>query len=753
MARTIDPPQLPEAQPVNLREALEERYLAYALSTIMGRALPDARDGLKPVHRRILYGMQVLRLDPGSTFKKCAKIVGDVMGSFHPHGDQAIYDALVRLAQDFSSRYPLVDGQGNFGNIDGDNAAAYRYTEARMTDVARLLLDGIDEDGVEFRANYDGQSKEPVVLPGGFPNLLANGAQGIAVGMATAIPPHNAAELCDAALHLIDKPDAKSRALLRWVKGPDFPTGGIIIDSKESIAEAYTTGRGAFRTRAKWHQEEGARGTWVVVVTEIPWLVQKSRLIEKIAELLNEKKLPLVGDIRDESAEDIRIVIEPKSRNVDPELMMESLFKLTELESRISLNLNVLVKGRIPKVVGLTEALREWLDHLRDVLLRRSRYRKAQIEHRLEVLGGYLIAYLNIDEVIRIIRTEDEPKPALMKAFNLTEIQAEAILNMRLRSLRKLEEMEIRTEDKNLRGELKGINAVLGSEAKQWEKVGEQVRKVREMFGPKTPLGKRRTIFADAPEHDLAAIEEAFVEREPVTVVLSDKGWVRTLKGHVEDLSNLAFKTDDRLGLSFFAETTSKIMLLATNGRFYTLDVAKLPGGRGHGEPIRMFIDMEQDAAIVSAFVNSGGRRFLIASHEGQGFMVNEDDCVGTTRKGKQVLNVQAPNEARALTTVPDGGDTVAAIGENRKLLIFPLDQVPEMARGRGVRLQRYKDGGLSDVTVFNAREGMKWRDSAGREFSATMKELAEWRGNRADAGRLPPKGFPKSNRFGWGIA
>ena len=753
MGKRLIPPEPADIQDVALREALEERYLAYALSTIMHRALPDARDGLKPVHRRILYGMRLLRLDPGAAFKKSAKIVGDVMGSFHPHGDQAIYDAMVRLAQDFSSRYPLVDGQGNFGNIDGDNAAAYRYTEARMTDVARLLLDGIDEDGVEFRANYDGQSKEPVVLPGGFPNLLANGAQGIAVGMATAIPPHNAAELCDAALHLIDKPDAKSRALLRWVKGPDFPTGGIIIDSKESIAEAYTTGRGAFRTRAKWHQEEGARGTWCVVVTEIPWLVQKSRLIEKIAELLNEKKLPLVGDIRDESAEDIRIVIEPKSRNVDPELMMESLFKLTELESRISLNLNVLVKGRIPKVVGLTEALREWLDHLRDVLLRRSRYRKAQIEHRLEVLGGYLIAYLNIDEVIRIIRTEDEPKPALMKAFNLTEIQAEAILNMRLRSLRKLEEMEIRTEDKNLRGELKGINAVLGSEAKQWEKVGEQVRKVREMFGPKTPLGKRRTIFADAPEHDLAAIEEAFVEREPVTVVLSDKGWVRTLKGHVEDLSNLAFKTDDRLGLSFFAETTSKIMLLATNGRFYTLDVAKLPGGRGHGEPIRMFIDMEQDAAIVSAFVNSGGRRFLIASHEGQGFMVNEDDCVGTTRKGKQVLNVQAPNEARALTTVPDGGDTVAAIGENRKLLIFPLDQVPEMARGRGVRLQRYKDGGLSDVTVFNAREGMKWRDSAGREFSATMKELAEWRGNRADAGRLPPKGFPKSNRFGWGIA
>src|SRR5690348_10490767 len=671
MGKTLIPPEPAEIHEVALREALEERYLAYALSTIMHRALPDARDGLKPVHRRILYGMRLLRLDPGAAFKKSAKIVGDVMGSFHPHGDQAIYDAMVRLAQDFNSRYPLVDGQGNFGNIDGDNPAAYRYTEARMTDVARLLLEGIDEDGVEFRPNYDGQSKEPVVLPGGFPNLLANGAQGIAVGMATSIPPHNVAELCDAALHLIDKPEAKSKSLLKYVKGPDFPTGGIIVDSKESVAEAYITGRGAFRTRARWVQEEGARGTWVVVVTEIPWLVQKSRLIEKIAELLNEKKLPLVGDIRDESAEDIRVVIEPKSRNVDPELVMESLFKLTELESRISLNLNVLVKGKIPKVVGLAECLREWLDHLRDVLLRRSAYRKAQIEHRLEVLGGYLVAYLNIDKVIKIIRTEDEPKPALMKAFKLTEVQADAILNMRLRSLRKLEEMEIRTEDKNLRNELKGINKILGSETEQWAKVGEQVRNVRDMFGPKTALGKRRTIFADAPEHDLAALEESLVEREPVTVVVSDKGWARTLKGHVEDLSNLSFKTDDKLGFAFFAETTSKLLLFATNGKFYSLDVAKLPGGRGHGEPIRMFIDMEQDAAIVTVFVNTGGRKFLIASHEGQGFVVNEDDCVGNTRKGKQVLNVEMPNEARAIATV--NGDTVAVIGDNRKMLVFPL--------------------------------------------------------------------------------
>jgi topoisomerase-4 subunit A len=732
-----------------LRDALEERYLAYALSTITGRALPDARDGLKPVHRRILYGMRSLSLNPGSVPKKSAKIVGEVMGSYHPHGDQAIYDAMVRLAQDFASRYPLVDGQGNFGNIDGDNPAAMRYTEARLTDVARLLLDGIDEDAVELKPTYDNSGKEPSVLPGGFPNLLANGSQGIAVGMATSIPPHNAAELCEAALHLIDKPDAKSKSLLKWVKGPDFPTGGIVVDSKESITEAYITGRGSFRVRSKWNQEEGARGTWVIVITEIPWLVQKSRLVEKIAELLNEKKLPLVGDVRDESAEDVRLVIEPKSRAVDPELLMESLFRLTELESRIPLNLNVLLKGRIPKVVGLAECLREWLDHLRDVLLRRSNYRKEQIEHRLEILGGYLIAYLNIDKVIKIIRTEDEPKPVLIKAFKLTEIQAEAILNMRLRNLRKLEEMEIRGEDKELRAELKGIKGLLGSEAEQWAKIGEQVRKVRDMFGPKTPLGKRRTQFADAPEHDLAAIEEAFVEREPVTIVISEKGWVRTLKGHAADLSGLTFKTDDKLDHAFFAETTSKLLLFGTNGKFYSLDVAKLPGGRGHGEPIRMFIDLDQDAAIVSLFVNKGGRKFLIASGEGQGFIVNEDDCVGNTRKGKQVLNVEMPNEARAIATV--AGDTVAVIGTNHKMVVFPIDQVPEMARGRGVRLQKYTSASLSDVTVFDSKAGLTWKDSSAREHSMTLKELSDWRGNRADAGRLA-HGLPKSNKFGKGV-
>ncbi len=749
MGKALIPPEPNDIHDVALRDALEERYLAYALSTIMHRALPDARDGLKPVHRRILYGMRLLRLDPGTPFKKSAKIVGDVMGSFHPHGDQSIYDALVRLAQDFSSRYPLVDGQGNFGNIDGDNPAAYRYTEARMTEVARLLLEGIDEDAVAFRPNYDGQTSEPVVLPGAFPNLLANGSQGIAVGMATSIPPHNAAELCDAALHLIDKPAAKSRSLLKWVKGPDFPTGGIIVDSHESIAEAYSTGRGSFRVRAKWHREDGARGAWQVVITEIPWLVQKSRLIEKIAELLNERKLPLVGDVRDESAEDVRVVIEPKSRTADPEIVMESLFKLTELESRISLNLNVLLKGRIPRVVGLAETLREWLDHRRDVLVRRSRYRQQQIENRLEVLGGYLIAYLNLDKVIKIIRTEDEPKPVLIKTFKLTDVQADAILNMRLRSLRKLEEMEIRTEDKNLRAELKGIKGVLASETEQWVKVAEQVKKVRETFGPKTPLGKRRTQFADAPDHDMAAIEEALVEREPITILVSDKGWVRTMKGQVADLSTLAFKTDDSLGFAFFAETTSKLLLLATNGKVYTLDAAKLPGGRGHGEPIRMFIDMEQDASVVSMFTLKGGRKFLVASRDGQGFVVNEDDCVGNTRKGKQVLNVAMPNEAAAICVVD--GDTVAVIGSNHKMVLFPLDQVPEMARGRGVRLQKYKGGGLSDVMTFTLKDGMSWKDSAGRDFSLSAKELKDWQGNRADAGRLA-HGFPKSNKFGRGI-
>jgi topoisomerase-4 subunit A len=746
MGKQLIPPDRGEVQEIALRDALEERYLAYALSTIMHRALPDARDGLKPVHRRILYGMRLLRLDPGTTLKKSAKIVGDVMGNFHPHGDQAIYDALVRLAQDFSSRFPLVDGQGNFGNIDGDNPAAMRYTEARMTEVARLLLDGIDEDSVDFRPSYDGQSNEPVVLPAAFPNLLANGSQGIAVGMATSIPPHNAAELCDAALFLIDNPNARSKTLLKFVPGPDFPTGGVVVDPRSEIAEAYATGRGSFRVRAKWEQEDTGHGTWLVVITEIPWLVQKSRLVERIAELLNEKKLPLVADVRDESAEDIRLVIEPRARTVDPALMMESLFKLTELENRIPLNMNVLVKGKIPKVIGLSDALREWLDHRRDVLVRRSNFRLKQIGHRLEVLGGYLIAYLNLDRVIKIIRNEDEPKPVLMKAFKLTEVQADAILNMRLRNLRKLEEMEIRKEDKELRAEKKSLEELLKSEKKQWDTIAGEIRELRETFGKKTSLGKRRTNFAEAPEHDEAAIEEAMVVREPITVVLSEKGWVRALRGHVEDLSSIAFKQDDSLKISFFAETTSKFLMLGTNGRVYTLEGAKLPGGRGHGEPVRLFIDLEQEADIVTMFPFVGGRKFIVASHQGRGFVVPEDECLGTTRKGKQMLNVKAPDEARAVGVVE--GEQVAVIGENRKMVTFPIEQLPEMSRGAGVRLQRYKDGGLSDVKTFKGSEGLSWTDGAGRAFSLTLKELSDWRGNRADAGRLAPKGFPRSNKF-----
>jgi len=746
MSTKLIPPRDGEVEDIALRDALEERYLQYALSTITGRALPDARDGLKPVHRRLLYAMQLLRLDPGAAFKKCARVVGDVIGKFHPHGDQSVYDALVRLAQDFAQRYPLVDGQGNFGNVDGDNPAAMRYTEARLTEVAHLLLDGIDEDAIDFRPTYDGSENEPVVLPGAFPNLLANGSQGIAVGMATAIPPHNVAELCDAALHLIGTPNARSRTLLKYVSGPDFPTGGVIVDPPEAIAEAYTTGRGSFRVRARWHKEDTGRGTYVIVVTEVPWLVQKGRLVERLAELINEKKLPLVADVRDESAEDIRLVIEPRARTVDAELLMESLFKLTELESRIPLNMNVLVKGRIPRVLGLAEALTEWLTHRREVLLRRSNFRLKQIEHRLEVLGGYLAAYLNLDKVIKIIRTEDEPKPVLMKTFKLSDVQADAILNMRLRNLRKLEEMEIRQEDKALRTERKKLKDLIGSETEQWKKIADEVKEVRTKFGPKTPLGKRRTTFAQAPVHDLAAIEEALVEREPITVVVSEKGWIRTLRGTVSDLSGVAFKTDDGPKFAFPAETTSKCLVFATNGRFYTLDAAKLPGGRGHGEPIRLFADLEQEADVVAVFRHQGGRKFLVASTEGRGFVVPEDECLANTRKGKQVLNVAMPDEARAIAVVE--GELVAAIGDNRKMLVFPLEQVPEMTRGRGVRLQRYKDGGLSDVKAFKVEEGLSWTDGAGRAFSLTLKELADWRGNRADAGRLAPKGFPRSNTF-----
>ena len=745
MGKRLIPPDKGAVEEVALREALEERYLAYALSTIMNRALPDARDGLKPVHRRILYGMRLLRLDPGSAFKKSAKVVGDVMGNFHPHGDQAIYDALVRLAQDFAQRYPLVDGQGNFGNIDGDNAAAMRYTEARLTQVAGLLIDGIDEDTVDFRPSYDGTGEEPVVLPAAFPNLLANGSQGIAVGMATSIPPHNAAELCDAALFLIDNPKARSRTLMKYVKGPDFPTGGVVVDPPGEIAEAYTTGRGSFRVRARWTKEDTGRGTYNIVITEMPWLVQKSRLVEKIAELLNDKKLPLVADVRDESAEDVRLVIEPRARTVDAELLMESLFKLTELENRIPLNMNVLVKGRIPTVLGLAEALREWLDHRRDVLVRRSKHRLAAIEHRVEVLGGFLVAYLNLDKVIKIIRKEDEPKPVLMKTFKISDVQADAILNMRLRNLRKLEEMEIRSEEKELKEERTKIKSLIGSEAQQWKTIAGQIKEIRNTFGPKTDIGKRRTTFSEAPEHDDAAIEEAMVVREPITVVVSEKGWIRALRGHVTDMSGVVFKTDDALKFAFPTETTAKVLIFAGNGKFYTLEASKLPGGRGHGEPVRLYFDIEQDADIVAALAYEGKRKFLVASYGGNGFVVPEDEVLGTTRKGKQVLNLKAPDKAVALTTVE--GELVASIGANRKMVIFGIDEIPEMTRGRGVRLQKYKEKGLSDVTTFKADTGLSWVDGAGRTQTLTMKELKDWRGKRADAGRIA-QGLPKNNKF-----
>lgn len=747
MGKPVDPPPEDESERIDLKSALEERYLAYALSTIMHRALPDARDGLKPVHRRILHAMRLLRLDPGQVHKKCARIVGDVIGKFHPHGDQSVYDALVRLAQDFAQRYPLVDGQGNFGNIDGDNAAAYRYTEARMTEVARLLLDGIDEDAVDFRETYNGEDEEPVVLPAAFPNLLANGSQGIAVGMATSIPPHNAAELCDAALYLIQHPETSSEQLMTFVPGPDFPTGGIIVETRASMAETYRTGRGAFRTRARWHVEDQGRGTWLAVVTEIPYMVSKGRLIEKIAELLNDKKLPLVGDLRDESAEDIRIVIEPRARNVDPNLMMESLFRLSELESRISMNMNVLTGGLVPRVLGLAEALRAWLDHRREVLQRRSRFRLGQIDKRLEILRGLLIVYLDLDRVIKIIREEDEPKIELMRYFELTEIQANAILDTRLRALRKLEEMQLKTELDELTKEKEQIETLLGSEATQWKTIAWDIRQVKKTFGPETAIGKRRTDFADMPETADIDLTQAMVEREPITVVISKKGWIRALKGHVQDKSSFSFKGDDALQTAFFTETTAKVLVLASNGKVFTLDASKLPGGRGFGDPIRLMIELEETAEIVSAFPYKPGSKLLMVTSEGRGFVAPADDVVANTRKGRQVLNVDGTHVA--VLAVPADGDHVAIIGENRKLLCFPISEVAEMGRGKGVRLQRYKDGGLSDAKTFNLADGLTWLDTSGRTWTVTQADLLEWLGHRAEAGRLPPKGFPKSNTFG----
>ncbi|MBY3526438.1 DNA topoisomerase IV subunit A [Rhizobium laguerreae] len=733
-------------QPVDLKAALEQRYLAYALSTIMHRALPDVRDGLKPVHRRIVYAMNEMGLRPNSAFRKCAKIVGEVMGNYHPHGDQSIYDALARLAQDFSQRYTLVNGQGNFGNIDGDSPAAMRYTESKMTAVSALLLEGIDQDAVDFRDTYDESNSEPVVLPGAFPNLLANGSSGIAVGMATSIPSHNAHELCDAALHLIKHPDATVEKLVEFIPGPDFPTGGIIIDNRESIIESYRTGRGGFRVRAKWQTEDLGRGGYQIVITEIPFQVQKSRLIEKIAELLIARKLPLLEDIRDESAEDIRVVLVPKTRSVDPTILMESMFKLTELESRFPLNMNVLSMGRIPRVMALNEVLKEWLDHRREVLQRRSRFRLAAIDRRLEILSGLLVAYLNIDEVIRIIREEDEPKPVMMARWDLTDNQVEAILNMRLRALRKLEEFEIRKEFGELTKEKGEIEALLSSDDKQWQTVAWEIGEVKKKFAKATEVGRRRTQFADAPETDEEAIQQAMIEKEPITVVISEKGWIRALKGHIADTAALTFKEGDGLRIAFPAQTTDKILIVTTGGKAFTLGGDKLPGGRGHGEPLRIIVDMDNDQAVLTAFVHDPSRKQLIVSTAGNGFVVPEAELVANTRKGKQIMNVALPEETQLL--VPVSGDHVAVVGENRKLLVFPLAQVPEMSRGKGVRLQRYKDGGISDVRCFAISDGLVWEDSAGRTFTKNKDELAEWLADRATAGRTVPKGFPRSGKF-----
>ena len=724
-----------------LADALSERYLAYALSTITARSLPDVRDGLKPVHRRLLWAMRQLRLDPEAGFKKCARIVGDVMGKYHPHGDAAIYEAMVRLAQDFAARYPLVEGQGNFGNIDGDNPAAMRYTEARLTEVAQALLEGIEEDAVDFRATYDGEEREPIVLPAAFPHLLANGAAGIAVGMATSIPPHNAGELCAAALELVRNPNAGTDQLLRHIKGPDFPTGGILVESQEAMREAYETGRGGFRVRAKWEVEKGKAGSWVIIVTEIPYQVQKARLIEQIAQLLEEKKLPLLADLRDESTEQVRIVLEPNSRNVEPAVLMETLFRATALESRFPLNMNVLDANRTPRVMSLREVLRAWLDHRHEVLQRRTNHRLGAIARRLEILDGYLIAYLNLDEVIRIIREEDEPKPRLMERFGLTDTQAEAILNMRLRALRRLEEMEIRKEHKKLSAEQKKLQALMKSEAARWETIAEEIESMRARFGGGA-LGTRRTATGTAlPE--VVVDEAAFVEREPITVILSEKGWIRAQKGHVSLDGELRFKEGDSLFIALHAETTDRLVLFATNGKAFTLKADTIPRGRGDGQPVRLMLDLTNEDAVVALFVHREGLRYLVAASDGKGFLVKGEDLLAEKRTGKQVLNVDPP--AEAAVCAPAEGDSIAVIGENRKLLIFPIDQVPEMTRGRGVQLQSYRDGGLADAKVFTRKEGLSWVLG---ERTRTETDLRAWVGNRAGAGKAPPNGFPRSNRF-----
>lgn len=764
-----DTPSHTSSEP--LRRAIGERYLTYALSTIMHRALPDARDGLKPVHRRILYAMRELRLSSTGGFRKSAKISGDVMGNYHPHGDAAIYDAMARLAQDFAVRYPLVDGQGNFGNIDGDNPAASRYTEARLTVVAEAMLDGLNENAVDFRPNYDGTLEEPVVLPASFPNLLANGASGIAVGMATNIPPHNISELIDACLHLIKSPNAQDDTLLNYVPGPDFPTGGVLVESPENIAQAYSTGRGSFRLRAKWAIEDLGRGVYQIVVTEIPYQVQKSKLVERLAELIQTKKVPILADVRDESAEDIRMILEPKSKNVDPDVLMNMLFRNSDLEIKFSLNMNVLIDGVTPKVCSMKEVLRAFLDFRRDVLCRRSAHRMEKIDHRLEVLEGLIIAFLNLDRVIDIIRYDDDPKAALMRedwsldhkratseadyvgpsdvipasAVTLTEVQAEAILNMRLRSLRRLEEMELVAERDRLMEERAGLEDLLASEDLQWTRISEQLRETKKAFGKGYAGGARRTMLAEAAEAEDVPIE-AMIEREPITVVCSQMGWIRAMTGHIDLTRELKFKDGDGPRFIFHAETTDKLLVAASNGRFYTISAANLPGGRGMGEPLRLMVDLPNEAEIMDILIHNPDRKLLVASSAGDGFVVPEADVVAQTRTGKQVLNVK--DGIRLLVVKPVEGNAVAVVGENRKVLIFPLDELPEMGRGKGVRLQKYKDGGLSDAKTFVLEVGLNWLDPAGRTRTVTHEELDEWIAKRASAGRMAPRGFPRDNKF-----
>lgn len=715
-----------------LAEALSERYIAYAMSTIMSRSLPDVRDGLKPVHRRLLYAMQQLRLDPTSGFKKCARVVGDVIGKFHPHGDTAVYDTLVRLAQEFAVRYPLVEGQGNFGSIDGDGAAAMRYTEARLTTVATALLDGLEDDAVDFQPTYDNQDEEPVVLPGAFPNLLANGAAGIAVGMATSIPPHNAGEICRAARHLVDNPQASTAALLDFMRGPDFPTGGIIVEDRESIENAYETGRGSFRIRARWAVEQGRFGTWIIVVTEIPYQVQKSRLIEQIAELMEQKKLPLLADVRDESTTDIRLVLEPRSKGCEPEVLMELLFRSTALESKFSLNMNVLDRDRVPSVMGLRSVLQAWLDHRHEVLVRRSTHRLAAVERRLEILDGFLAVFLNLDEVIRIIRESDEPKPALMEAFALTDIQAEAVLNMRLRSLRRLEEIEIRRERDKLMTEKDALTALLGSERRRWTRIGKELDETEKKFG-EGALGKRRTDIAPPPR--MVDISSAFeTEREPLTVLLSREGWVRAIRGHGLDLDAQKFKEGDAPQLAAECQSVDRLILFTGGGRAFTLKAADLPRGRGFGQPVRVLADLPPDDTVIVMFpLVADGKRLLVTSG-GKGMVVRESDLVAEKRTGKQVLNVREGDDAAFC--IPANGTHILILGDNRRAVIFPVEQVPEMTRGMGVTLQKYAQGGVRDVRAFNLDEGLEWPVGAKLRSPA---DLAGWLGKRADAGKAAP--------------